>query len=352
MRVLFDGLGNAGQAIVQALCALRFRCQAVAHPKIWLADSAVWRPRHARAGLVSGQDVGLPKAETTRRRLTDGGWPADRVHAEQTDIRNCPRSRYEGSVTLALTDSHETKALSVERALSVGCPAIAVGLGRTEAIVESFSPSGAGYCCIHYRDEGYSLRHPCMADVRQVSATETAGRLPTEAAARLVVRLIAGWTSTGELSGGRGWRVTERGTDEFRFERDCCCPGLHDPPVCDANTLSLSATPKRIRIDELLEGLGVSATYADRPLAWKWQCRTCGEEHLLHSVHPAASCPVCGAPMTAGFETASGLDVCELRALAGADSLPTLAAMGLAEERLLRCTVADRIIWVRLKGVE
>lgn len=56
--------------------------------------------------------------------------------------------------------------------------------------------------------------------------------------------------------------------------------------------------------------------------------------------------------MTAGFETASGLEVCELRALGGADSLPTLAAMGLAEERLLRCTVDDRIIWVRLKGVE
>lgn len=352
MSILFDGLGNAGQAIVQALCALWFRCQVVAHPVIWLVDNAVWRPHHARGGLVSGQDVGQPKVETALRRLKAGGWPTDRVRAEQTDVRDCPRARYERSVALALTDSHETKALSVERALSVGCPAIAVGLGQIEAVVECFSPSGAGYCCIHRRDEGWLQRHPCMPDGRQVSTTETAGRWATEAAARLVGCLLAGWSSTGDLPGGRGWRVTEQGIDEFSFHRDSCCPGLHDLPVCAANTLSLPATPEQIHIDELLEKLGARARYADRALAWKWRCRSCGERHLLHSVHPAASCAICGVPMTPGFERASGLDVCELRALAVADGLPTLAAMGLAEERLLRCTVDDGVIWVRLKGVE
>ena len=146
--------------------------------------------------------------------------------------------------------------------------------------------------------------------------------------------------------------MTEQGAAEFHFQRDPHCLGPHDPPVDAANTLSLPATPGRIRADELLERLGASATYADRALAWNWLCPVCGDRHVLHSVYPAACCPVCGASMKAGFERANGLDVCELRALTSPDRVPTLAAMGLAEERLLRCVVDNRTIWVRLKGAE
>ena len=56
--------------------------------------------------------------------------------------------------------------------------------------------------------------------------------------------------------------------------------------------------------------------------------------------------------MEAGFEKANGLDACDFRALAGPDRVPTLAAMGLAEEGLLRCVADGRVIWVRLKGAE
>jgi hypothetical protein len=352
VRVLFDGLGNAGQAIVRALRALWSCGQAVAHPEIWLADNAVWRPHHARAGLASEEYVGLPKVETTRRKLIGRGWPADRVRADRLDIRDCPRTRYEASLTLALTDSHETKALSVERALSVGSPAIAVGLGETEAVVECFSPSGAGYCCIHSYEDGYSQRHPCMPDSRQVSTTETTSRSAAHAAGRLVANLIAGWISTGSLAGDRGWTVTARGAEEFGFSRDPHCPGLHDAPVDPTDAVYLSVTPAQIRADDLLGRLGASATYADRPVAWNWRCRTCGEQQLLHNVHPAARCPVCAASMEAGFERVTGLDACELRVLGSPGRVPTLAAMGLAEERLLRCVVDDRVIWVRLRGTE
>lgn len=350
MRVLFDGLGNAGQAIVRALCVLWSCCQAVARPEIWLSDNAAWRPHHARGGLVSEDDVGLPKVISTRRRLVEGGWPSDRVRADRVDIRDCPRSRYEGALVLALTDSHEIKDLSVQRALCVGSRAIGVGLGKTEAVVECFWPWGAGYCCIHSHDEAYAQRRPCMPDERQISTTEMASRSATEAAGRLVARLIAGCISTGSLSGDRGWTVTEQRAEEFRFRRDPHCPSPHDPPVDTENTLSLTVAPGQIRVDELLERLGASATYADRPLAWNWQCRACGEQRLLHSVHPAASCPVCGASMRPGFEQANGLDIRDLRSLAGPERVPTLAAMGLSEERFLRCVVDDRITWVRLKG--
>ncbi len=56
--------------------------------------------------------------------------------------------------------------------------------------------------------------------------------------------------------------------------------------------------------------------------------------------------------MEAGFEKANCLDVCDLQALAGPGRVPTLAAMGLAQERLFRCTVDDRVVWIRLEGAE
>lgn len=350
-RVLFHGCGNAGQAITDAVCRKWSAHPRLPYPGICLTDGAAWKPHHARGGLVSAEELGVAKVETTRQRLIGGGWSPQRVQGEQVDVRDCPRAMYEGSLVLALTDSHELKAHSVEYALSVGSPAVAVGLGP-EAVVEQFAGDGAHYCCVHHSDD-YSRRRPCMPEAGGVSTTTTANRSVVRATAALVADLIEGYVVTGVLAGDEGVRVVSAERNEpFRFRRDPHCLGVHDRPADDRSTMELSASPDQIGLDDLLAALKPGGRYDDRPLAWAWRCRTCAvERHLLHTVHPGAECPACGMRMEPGWERASGLGIDELRELAGhRGRLPSLAAMGLGRERLFRCIAGDDRVWVRLRG--
>ena len=190
-RIFIDGVGNAGTAVLHALTGQQW--PATGRPEIEVRDRSRSSRRHVEAALVDPVELGRPKVVAAARRLREAGWTDDSVTAVHGDIHDLPRGAYRGGLTLAMTDSHATKHLSVLRSQQVGCPAIAVGLGSGDATVELFMPGGAGYCCVHGNDSTWQRRQPCLP-VSSVSTTEIAWRRSRDTvrvAGELVARIIA-----------------------------------------------------------------------------------------------------------------------------------------------------------------
>lgn len=350
-RIMIDGAGNAGTAVIRAMAQWP---QTVARRTvIEVNDLAAWRAKHAQAGLIPWDDVGLPKAESAVRFLRAAGWPEDQLFAARLDVRDRPRAAYRNAIVLALTDSHALKHESVLKALQAGSSAIAVGLASGEAVIECFRPGGAGYCCVHGTDPSWSRRQPCQRPLR-ISATDTAWRASTQtvlAAGQAVAEIVAECLVSGHLPGGFGLHLRDGRQDPFWFGLDPNCFGPHDPPCRpgDGRTIRVAGSPERLTLNDLLSCVGANACYLDRELAWVWHCRRCGRSaQRVHTVHPAALCGACSGRMQAGLERASGLTAAEVAELDG--RAPTLADLGLAEETLLRCLAGSgEVVWVELE---
>jgi hypothetical protein len=352
-RIIIDGAGNAGTAVVRALA--EWPWSNGERPTVEVHDFAAWQEKHAQACLIDWSDVGAPKSESLAARLHQAGWPAHRVISSRADVGDRPRGAYRDAVTLALTDSHASKHDSVLKALQAGSPAIAVGLGPGEAIVESFSPSpgGPGYCCIHANDPSWRRRQPCLRQT-PISATQWAWLASPQtvlAAGQLVAGIVAGYLASGDFVGGSGIHLHDGAQDRFSFALDRNCDGPHDPPFVlgSHRVIRLAVGSDPLAIDDLLRQVGPDSCYADRELAWVWHCGRCGKSaQRVHAVHPPAFCEACRAVMQAGLERASGLTAAELAGLHG--SPPTLTDLGLAEETLIRClTSSGALVWVELE---
>jgi hypothetical protein len=349
-KIKIDGLGNAGMGVLTELTQVRW--ETGQKPPLTLRDFEVWKVHHRSAGLVEPSDVGRPKVETGKRLLRKAGWTPAGIDVFCGDVRGCPRSSYKETITFALTDSHASKHESVVKALQVGSPAIAIGLGSHEATVEFFTPGGvAQYCCLHGTDPSWALRQPCQ--MHRVSTTQLVSREIMKQACRLAVRVAAEYIHASVFPGNRGAHLQIQGVEWFEFFRESTCEGPHDKPFAteEANVLTVADRPGGLSLQELIGQAGTDARYADRPMAWMWHCCRCDRRlNLLHVVYPAAACPVCGAAMEAGFERASGLTGAELQALHG-DGPVTLDGLGLADEEVIRLTTADgKLIWLHLEG--
>ncbi|MGA2068500.1 MAG: hypothetical protein ABSG86_26235 [Thermoguttaceae bacterium] len=319
-----------------------------------LNDFGVWKRKHAEAGLVDWTEVGVPKPQSVESNLRAAGWPADRLLATSCDVRDRPRGGYRNSLTLALTDSHATKNGSVLKARQAGSPSLAVGLGSGEAIIECFQPDGPGYCCAHGDEPSWCRRLPCLPNPN-VSTTQlawTASAETVRSCGRLAAGIIAECLATGVFPGGSGLHIHDAASDRFSFGLDARCVGPHDPPfvVGDPGVLQAAAGRGELSLDELLSRVGPGACYADRELGWAWHCPRCGASAgRVHTIHPAASCAVCGAGMQAGLERASGLTAAELADLHHGPLL--LTDIGLAEETLLRCIAGSgAVVWIHLEA--
>jgi hypothetical protein len=350
-RIIIDGAGNAGTAVVRALA--EWPWSNGERPAVELHDFAKWQAKHAQAGLIDWSDVGTPKSESLAARLHQAGWPADRVISSRADVRDRPRGAYRDSVTLALTDSHASKHDSVLKALQAGSPAIAVGLGHGEAVIECFSPGGPGYCCVHGADPTWCQRQPCLRR-STISTTQWAWRASPRTVLRtgqLVAGIVSAYLASGDFPGASGIHLHDGTQDRFSFATDRDCDGPHDPPFVPGSrhVIRLAVGPDPLAIDDLLSQVGPDSCYADRELAWVWHCGRCGESaQRVHAVHPPAFCKACRAVMRAGLERASGLTAAELAELHG--SPPTLSDLGLGEETLIRCvTEASALVWAEFE---
>jgi hypothetical protein len=353
--IVFNGCGTATQVLLEPFTShASFRDQ---WPDASLVDYGRWMPHHVEAGLVPPDHLGLPKAKTTADALVAKGWPADRVHPVENDIRARPRVAYLGSsVTVAAADSHQVKDFTVRTAQQVGSLAMAIGLGALEATVECFLPGSeaAGYCCLHGTDSTWTQRRPCMPDPK-VSTTELAWRIAPDVVRQAghLAATVLSMILAGEPARAHGARLRAGAVDWFDYSQDLHCPGPHDPPWSHDDSLSISARPEEIHIDDLLARVGRLSRYADRPLAWgsSWSCHVCRRQVAprLHTVHPAPICTACSHALQAGFAQVSGLTSAELRELAGGPA-PTLAELGLRDERILRTISADGTVrWVTLE---
>jgi hypothetical protein len=351
-KIYMDGVGNAGIAVLRALAMQLWLASSC--PTIELRDRAVWAERHVEAGLVEPADLGQPKADAAAHRFRQAGWPADKLVVRQVDIRDLPRGAYCRGLTLALTDSHATKHLSVVRAQQVGSAAIAVGLGPGEATVELFS-SGAGYCCVHGSDAAWQHRQPCMGP-SSTSTTEIAWRRSRDTvrvAGELVARLIAFYATNNRLPHKGGFHIHGTTAESYAFPTERGCLGPHDR-ACVGSGDHVVRTPvpaEQLSLGAMLEHVGSGGCYADRPVAWRWHCQTCGQiVRRVHVVHPALECAVCGQRRQPALEQASGLTAAELTDLNEGET-PTLAAMGLGGETIVRCTAPNgAVVWVEVEG--
>ena len=203
-RVLFDGVGTAVTAVIGQF--IRSSSDWGKHtPRVRLVDNALWTQKHAACGLIPRRDVNEAKAVAQASRLRDAGYEVD---AFVDEVRHRPRGDYLHAITVAGTDSHETKYFSVQSSLQAGSPAIAMGLGNRQATVEIFTPGGAGYCCVHGNDPSWTERVPCRV-AAPVSTTAIAlrdhgSREVVDAAGKLVARLITDYYAAGQIVGNRG----------------------------------------------------------------------------------------------------------------------------------------------------
>jgi len=350
-KIIVDGVGNAGATTACAFKELTW--PGGEHPLLELRDFGVWKRKHAQAGLVDWSWVGVSKAQAVDGYLRAAGWPANRLMAWRGDVRDRPRGDYQYSLTLAMTDSHACKNDSVLKARQAGSPSLAVGLGAGEAVIECFHAAGAGYCCIHGAEPSWCQRMPCLPNPG-VSTTQLAWRASPDVvrtAGRLVARIIGEYFATGVFPGGSGLHVHDDIVERFSFELDANCIGPHDPPFAadEPRMIRMPARPGQWSLDELLSRVGAGACYADREVAWTWRCRRCGTSaQRVHTVHPAATCALCGATMRAGLERASGLTAAELAEFHRGPL--TLADIGLAGETLIRCaTEIGAVVWIQLE---
>ncbi len=351
-KINIDGVGHAGIGVLKQLVQVGFLDGQ--RPPISLRDFGTWRPHHAAAGLVPGADVGHPKVHAAARCLWQAGWSKQVVQELVVDIRDCPRGSYVNSVTFGLTDSHACKHESVAKALQVGAPAITIGLGHQEAVVEFFAPGGPQYCCVHGNNPEWTRRQPCLISPAVSTTQITASSRETVAAAcRLAVRVAVDYIATSEFPGNTGAHLRDGVVEWFTFGPAANCEGPHDTPFATpgADSLVVNDRPGHLQVHELLAQAGEGARYADRDIAWKWRCGQCnGQAKFVHVVHPTATCPKCGVAMVAGLERASGLSGDELIRLNGGRPI-TLAKLGLEEERVLRLTGADgNVIWLQVDG--
>jgi hypothetical protein len=351
-KIVIDGAGNAGTRVLKEIARAPWPDGRL--PPVAVRDFGAWQARHADAGLVAPSEVGRLKAETGARHLRKAGWAERGVHVFVGDFRGCPRGSYLNSITFALADSHSCKHESVAKALQVGSPAIAIGFGVQEATVESFAPGGAQYCCVHEADPGWARRQPCEAR-QPVSTTQITlnSQESVAEACRLAVRVAAKYITASVFPGGTGAHLRGERVEWFEFHRESSCEGPHDEPFAPRGegVLAAPGPPAGLPLKELIDRAGIGARYADRELAWKWRCRRCNQRpEAVHVVHPAATCPACGAAMEAGFERASGLTGEQLIRLNGSRPI-TLGCLGLADETVLRLTGANgKVIWVRIEG--
>jgi hypothetical protein len=353
-KINIDGTGHAGTGVLKAITRMRWPDNQFPH--VALRDFGKWRNLHAEARLVGTSDLERWKVETGVRMLRQAGWPEQLIHRYVGDVRGCPRGSYEGSVTLALTDSHESKHASVSKALQVGSPAIAIGLGRREATVEFYEPGGAYYCCVHGPDPEWAQRHPCpvrpSASTTQITANS---RSIVARACRLAARVATRYLATCRFPGNRGVHLHGGGVGWFEFHREASCEGPHDERFTPrgASTVVVPGRPEEHHLQELLDRAGVGACYDDREIAWNWYCPACRSCHRgVHVVHPAAACASCGNVLAVGSHRASGLTGEQLRFLNG-DRPVTLGTMGLADETILRLAGSQgELIWMYLQGEE
>lgn len=346
-RILFDGVGTAATAVIREFA--RSSSDWGKHaPTVRLADNAFWMHKHAACGLIPRRDVNEAKAVAEASRLREAGYAVD---ACVDDVRHLPRGDYLHGITVAATDSHETKYFSVQSSLQAGSPAIAMGLGPGQATVEIFTPGGAGYCCVHANDPSWTERVPCRG-VAPVSTTAIAlrdhgAREVVHAAGRLVARLIADYFATGQIVGNRGALLRGPSVQWFQYAASSC-EGPHDPPfrIQESNVTKCDGGSDR-NLLELLERLGGDARYADRELAWNWVCERCQRmQRRLHTVFPPTACDACRSRMLAGPQRASGLKATEIQELGGAEL--SLRDLGLGHETVLRCSVQGELTWLML----
>lgn len=348
-RILFDGVGTAATAVIGEF--VRSSSDWGNHtPPIRLVDNAFWKQKHAARGLIPRRDVNEAKAVAEASRLREAGYAVD---ACVDDVRHLPRGDYLHGITVAATDSHETKYCSVQSSLQAGSPAIAMGLGPGQATVEIFTPGGAGYCCVHANDASWTERIPCRG-VTPISTTAIAlrnhgAREVVDAAGKLVARLIADYLATGQIVGNRGALLRGASVQWFQFSVGLC-EGPHDAPFHrekkKPNVTKCDGGADR-RLLELLAGLGEGAQYEDRELAWNWICERCQRmQRRLHTVFPPTTCEKCRSRMFAGPQRVSGLKATEIQELGGAEL--SLRDLGLEHETVLRCSVQGELTWLIL----
>ncbi|MBM4089074.1 MAG: hypothetical protein FJ276_06535 [Planctomycetes bacterium] len=357
-QLIHDGFGTAGKAVQHAALRGADRWSKCGPPPcVVIADCGTWKTKHAAAGLVPAEEVGTLKAIAAAAGYREAGWRADACIG---DVRSRPRTAYRNAITIAATDSHACKCSSVQKSLQVQSPAIAIGLGPDEAVVEFFSPGSGGYCCCHRHNREWNRRTPCEEVRARTSTTAVAWSVnPRSAmlAGELAVDVVLDYLNTSHFPGGTGAHVVGDHIQWFAFNRDENCEEPHDVAFTPAghNIVSVSASPHRLSVSQLLELAGQDACYADRELAWHWACAACGrtDQFRVHTVHPPKPCDNCGSPMQPGIEQATGLTHDEIRALHD-DGPLSLAGMGLADEAILRCasTATGEIVWVHLIGEE
>ena len=359
-KLFLDGSGMAGDRFMKRLISSdQFPLPGGPPTQVRVTDLDEWQRKHAEAGIVKGSEAGVAKACSAALRLRDAGIPAT---ACVGDSRDHPRSSYRNGLTVSATDAHEVKNDSVLKSQQAGSPAIAMGLGPGEATVEFYSPSpgSAGYCCCHGRDPSFYRRIPCSLLRRRVSTTKlVCDSRPVDLAAKLAVDVAVEYLRTGEFNGNRGAYIRQAVEVEwYDFAIDPNCEGPHHDPAfkpTGSNVVTLSADPDGLTVREILQLAGNDVCYADRDLAWVWECNRCGRtEHArVHTVHPPAECRACGVAMRPAVERVSGLTADQLVEFHGGRDL-TLAEMGLAAERIIRLVEAatGNIVWVHLLGEE
>jgi hypothetical protein len=147
--------------------------------------------------------------------------------------------------------------------------------------------------------------------------------------------------------------VTNDQFEWFDFQREADCPGPHDHQAgTHRYDLRINVAQEDLNLSAMLTASGADIRYADRLLAWTWECPGCGRSsHQLHVIRPRLRCAKCGGQMTPGFEQVTGLSAQDLERLSGPAGVPTLEQVGLGHERVIRCTAGTGdLLWVHVGG--